>query len=143
MRLVLVATVNFQRSEADNLNAVLKAHPHIELGRNDVVMMISMDKSQMVFAFRKDTIDVSEYGKRRGQADVYNTRRVRLSRSTWDWRMLSEYAADARIELDGVKPFIERFPKLRDEENTINLNSKMARKLKAEAKAANRLKSVA
>lgn len=130
MRLKLMATVNFQRSEADNLNAVLKRHPDMVLGPNDVVLMISMDKSQMVFMFRKDTIDVSEYGKRRGEADVYNSRRVRLSRSTWDWRMLQEYATKANIELDGIQPFEKHFPKLRHDDNTVNLNAKGARKMK-------------
>lgn len=131
MKLKLMATVNFQRSEADNFQAVMKKHPHVDLGPSDVVLMISMDKSQMVFMYRKQAIDVSEYGKRRGAADVYHSERIRLTRSTWDWRMLQNYAEQVGIALDGFRRFEEMFPKLRDEDNVVNLNAKGMRKVKA------------
>lgn len=129
-----MATVNFQRSEADNFQAVMKAHPHVELGANDVVLMISMDKSQMVFMYRKQEIDVSEYGKRRGAATIYHSERLRLSRSTWDWKMLRNYGEAVGIELDGFRRFEEQFPKLRDEANVIKLSARGARKAKAAGK---------
>lgn len=131
MKLKLMATVNFQRSEADNFQAVMKKHPHVELGPNDVVLMISMDRSQMVFMYRKQQMNVSDYGKRRGEADVYHSERLRLSRSTWDWKMLANYGDQVGIQIDGFRRFEEMFPKLRDEDNIINLNAKGMRKVKA------------
>lgn len=124
MRLKLIVSVNFQRTEAANLQAVLKAHPELELGSNDVVLMVSLDKSQMVFMYRRQEIDLTQYGKRQGVADVYHSERVRLSRSTWDHRMLQDYAQQARIELDGFRKFEEIYASLREPENVINVKAK-------------------
>lgn len=136
MKLKLMATVNFQRSEADNFQAVMKKNPGIDLGPNDVVLMVSMAKDQMVFMYRKTEIDVSQYGRRRGAATVYHSERVRLDRSSWDWRMLQNYAEQVGIHLDGFRRYEELFPKLRDDSNIVNLNAKGARKIKAAAKGA-------
>lgn len=136
MKLVAMATVNFQRTEAENFNAVCKKFPHIlPMGPNDVVLMVSMARDQMVFAFRKDEIEVSKYGARRGFANVYNTRRVRLDRSSWSHKMLQDYAARAHIELDNFQRLEEQFAHLKEKESTVNVPAKGARKIKAASKS--------
>jgi hypothetical protein len=113
MRLKLIAMANFQYSEADNFNAVMKKHPHITLGPDDVVVLFSQSKNQIVFMYRTTELDFSQrpseddtgFGRRKGKATVYNSKRLRLSRSTWDVMMLQNYANEVGIELDGLKRF--------------------------------------
>lgn len=131
MKLKLMATVNFQRTEAENFLAVMKANPHVVLSTNDVVLMVSMAKDQMVFMHPRKEIDVSKYGHRRGMAHLYHSERVRLDRSSFDWRMLQEYAEEAGLVLDGFKKLAEQYPKLRDESNIVNVPIRRKTKLGA------------
>lgn len=122
MRLKLIVSVNFQRSEAENFQAVMKKHPHLDLGPNEVVCMVSLARNQMVFMYRREEVELVGYGQRRGTADLYRSERLRLSRSTWDHRMLQNYANQLGIQLDGFRRFEEIFPHLKEAENVININ---------------------
>ena len=119
MKLKLIVTVNFQRTEAENFKAAMKKHPDLVLGPDDVVCMISMARDQIVFMHRLKEIDVSQYGRRRGTANMYHSERLRIDRSTFAPAMLQNYANDAGITLDGFRRFEDIYPNLAEKENII------------------------
>ena len=119
MKLRLIVTVNFQRTEAENFKAAMKKHPDLVLGPDDVVCMISMARDQLVFMYRTREIDVSQYGKRRGAANMYRSERLRIDRSTFAPAMIQNYANDAGITLDGFRRFEEIYPNLAEKENIV------------------------
>lgn len=133
MRLKLIKTVNFQRTEAENLNAILKMHPDITLGHDDVVVMVSLSKTQLVFAYRTKEIDVSQYGARRGAAKVYHTERLRLDRSTFNPQMIQNYANEVGIMLEGFRRLEEQWASLKEKEHVVDLNAMRARREKQAA----------
>lgn len=137
MKLRLIKTVNFQRSEAENFSAIMKLHPDIVLGPDDVVCMMSMNRSQLVFMHRTKEVDVSKYGRRRGTANLYNSLRWRIDRSTFEPLMLQDYAHAVGIHLDGWRTFKDMFPNLREKGNVLDLNARrVSRKLVSVRKAA-------
>lgn len=133
MRLKLIVTVNFQRTEAENFHAAMKRNPGLELGPQDVVCMVSLSRQQIVFMYRKETIDVSGYGLRKGTADVFHSERLRLSRSTFEPKMIQNYANQIGIVLDGFRRFEDIYASLGEKENVVDINR--ARKAKGEKKA--------
>lgn len=106
MRLKLIAHVNFQYSEAENFQLVMKKHRDMHLGPGDVLCMLSQSEGQMVFMYRPTEMELTGYGARKGTATVYRSLRLRLDRSKWDWRnMLQNYANDVGIHLEGLSRF--------------------------------------
>lgn len=108
MRLRFVQTCSFVRNELTNFMEVLAKHPEFsrdgiaKLKRDDVVLLISKMGNQLVFLHGFDFIERS--GKK--QHTVLRSLKLRLSgRGTWDPLMLSEYAKDVGIKLDGIKAF--------------------------------------
>lgn len=140
MRLKLIVTVNFQRTESENFHAAMKRNPGLELGPSDVVVMVSLSRQQIVFMYRKQTIELHGYGLRKGSADVYHSERLRLSRSTFNPQMIQNYANQVGLELDGFRRFEEIYESLAEKENVVDINR--ARKPKGEKKAPRKLMAV-
>lgn len=104
MRLRHMETVDFRINEAENFNAILKKYK-LQLGPDDVVLMMSQSRNQLVFMHRNKILDLSKFGKRQGEATVYHSQRLRLSNSTWDALMLQNYANKVGIQLDYLRRF--------------------------------------
>jgi hypothetical protein len=101
MRIRLIEAVSFRYSEDTNLRAVLKKHP-LKLSKNDVVVLVSKTGNQIVFCIGIEAIGI---GPKRVRIEVTDTRRLRLSRGTWNPTMLVNYAESAGLAIEGLKRF--------------------------------------
>ena len=102
MRLKLVREVDFRKNEATNWAAEVVKRQQLAMKPNDVVCFFSQTRNQVLFVWRPDEIKI---GKRRIEATVYRSQRLRLSNGTWDVLMLQDYAEKCGIHLDGIRRF--------------------------------------
>lgn len=107
MRLKLIVHVNFQQTEAENFKAALKEHKIAGLAAGEVVLMVSLSETQLVFMYRPSEMDMSQYGGRKGTATVFHSERLRLSRSTFSTLMIQNYAREAGLNIDGLRTLEE------------------------------------
>lgn len=107
MRLMLIASVNFQKSEYTNLLHALKRLKKVKLKDDDVVCFISQSAKQIVFVWRPNSV---MNGKQR---EVIRSQRLRLPNGgTWTPTMLAEYAEQIGLKLNGIKRFAEHYTNL-------------------------------
>jgi len=104
-RLVLIGHCDFRCSEWTNLNRVLKKNK-LELGKQDVVAMVSGNGKQIVFAYAHDSFRYEDYRGAVKPAGVVQSVKYRLTGGgTWSPDMLATYAESVGIDLIGLKRF--------------------------------------
>jgi hypothetical protein len=108
MRLRLVSTADFRKSEHTNFTALAGKHA-IKLGKHDVVAFWSQSKNQLVFVYATDEVEVRPGIKKK----VLRSERLRLENGqSWNPLMLANYASQVGIKLDGLKTFEDHYAKL-------------------------------
>ena len=109
MRLRMVATMPFSRSEATNFDSIRTQLKGLKLDRNDVVAFVSMTGNQVLFVYNPGEILIRP-GLRH---EVLRSVRLRLrGRQEWNPLMLVNYAAEVGIQLEGLKKFEDHYAKL-------------------------------
>lgn len=109
MRLRMVATMSFARSEATNFDSIRAQLKGKRLDPNDVVAFVSLTGNQILFVYHPGEIQVRP-GIRH---EVLRSVRLRLrGRHAWHPLMLANYAAEVGIRLDGLKRFEEHYAQL-------------------------------
>lgn len=104
MRLRLVVTVDFRKSELTHLRDLQRLRPHLfdvkhGLRREDVILLVSTTGNQLVFVHNFD---------HETKPPVVRSVRLRLTTQTpWNPLMLAEYARRVGLRLEGVKAFEE------------------------------------
>lgn len=112
MRLRLVQTVHFGKSELTNFLAVLAKHPEFtndksaaKLKADDVVLLVSMTGNQLVFLHGFDTFE---------EKRVLRSTRLRISGgASWNPLMLVNYAKEVGLNITGIKAFEDHVRALR------------------------------
>jgi hypothetical protein len=112
LRLRLIRTVTFARSEATNYDTYKGELRGVKLGREDVVLFMSLTQNQVAFVYAPHSIETSP-----GRfTEVLRSARFRLrGRAGWNPLMIANYASEVGIKLDGLKRFEEHYDKLRRE----------------------------
>lgn len=109
MRLRLVTTCNFQRSELTNFLTVLEKHPELADGKiklrlEDVVLLVSKTGNQLVFLHGFESFldeDVKKIERK-----VLRSTKFRLpNKQSWNPLMLVNYAKTVGIALTGLKEY--------------------------------------
>ncbi len=112
VRLRRVARGDFRTSEHTML---MSLQPHErKLRGNDCVCFISGTGNQVVFVYAMksagETRATSKYEAR--PIEIVTSVRLRLTAGSWNPLMLQNYAADAGLELEGLKRFEEHYSNL-------------------------------
>lgn len=108
MRLKAVEIVDFRLSEWTNFVEWQKTNPEIELGKDDVVCFLSLQKTQVVFVsalIRGET----DQGK---ECTLLPSRRLRIQGGGWSPFMIKNYADEVGIELQGLKRLEDHYAHL-------------------------------
>lgn len=101
MRLAYIAEVDFRSSELHNFTRIKDAP---KLGPNDVVLLISLSRTQLCFVHGFTDLDENRR--------VLRSERLRLTSGTWNPLMLVDYAERVGLKLEGLKRFNEYYKKL-------------------------------
>lgn len=117
MRLRIVHTCHFGKSELNNFLEVLAKHPELgaekskyKLAADDVVLLVSKMGDQLVFVHGFDNFTHADKDWR-----VLRTRRLRIGKGgRWNPLMLADYAKRINIPLHGLTLFEEHIKKLLD-----------------------------
>lgn len=104
IRLKAVALdVDFRQSELTNYKDFVK-RTGVELARKgEAILLVSGSENQLVFVLSMSDI-TSTHGT---ECSVLDTRRLRLTRSTWNPLMLQNYANERGLHLEGFRRFEE------------------------------------
>lgn len=109
MRLRLIRSVTFGRSEDTNYEAVKSGLRGIKLDRYDVVLLVSKTESQVMFVYQPTEIELRPGRK----SEVLRSIRLRLrGKGAWNPYMIANYAEEVGIKLEGIKTFQEHYEKL-------------------------------
>lgn len=106
MRLKFIQHVDFRKSEKTNFLMLQKAGSLPNLGKNDVILLVSKSENQAVFVYNIDNFNVRV--SRRGKEKTINicrSERFRIEGCRWDPRMISFYADKVGIKIDGLKRY--------------------------------------
>ncbi len=100
--------VDFRKNEVTNYNAFAKSKKFPgELKPNEAFLFISKSGNQLMWV-----LNVIEFDNERGRTiEIFDTRRWRILRSTWDPYMLQNYANEVGIHLVGFRRFEEVYSK--------------------------------
>lgn len=103
MRLMHIETVDFRLSEATNYILLLDRYPNLsKLGANDVVLLRSRSGDQLVFLHGFQYVSDGVKSPR----IMLRSEKLRLmDKETWNPLMLSDYAEQVGIRLDGIRKF--------------------------------------
>jgi hypothetical protein len=110
MRLRHIVSVSFNKSELTNYKEFLLQNPGLELKNQDVILLISKSRDQLVFVYGFDALNKNQ---------ILFTSRMRImtasgGKGVWNPLMLKNYAKDQGITLDGLKKFEEYYKQLRE-----------------------------
>lgn len=109
MRLKYIETCSFHKSEMTNFFELSKKN-RWKLSAGEVVLLISKGGDQLVFIYAAD--EAIKDGVER-PLKLLRSERLRLTHGgTWDPIMLSEYAEEAGIKLDGIHRFDDYYKAL-------------------------------
>jgi|SaaInlStandDraft_3_1057020.scaffolds.fasta_scaffold43960_2 hypothetical protein len=102
LRLKGIIMCSFARSEATNLNLFRQmGHYPGDLKKGEAFLFISKMGNQVIFIFRSP---IQFEGTQR-DIEVVDSRRLRLSSSSWNPHMLQNYANEIGLHLVGIKTF--------------------------------------
>jgi len=112
MRLRHIVSVSFNKSELTNYKEFLLQNPGAStvLKGNDVILLISKSRDQLVFVYGFDALDKNQ---------ILFTSRMRIltakgGKGVWNPLMLKNYAEEQGIDLEGLKKFEEYYAQLRE-----------------------------
>jgi hypothetical protein len=92
MRFKMFEKVSFRLSERTSYDLIARRKLSFSQRHDEVVVLLSQSEDQLVF--------VSGYVPLDGGAKVLSSRRLRLTKGTWDVLRLKEYAELVGLEID-------------------------------------------
>lgn len=100
-----IAHADFRKSERTNYLELKKARKLPKLGKNDVVLLVSMTENQCVFVYGFDTFDTEGTDGKERHVEICRSERFRIKGTTWNPLMIRNYAEWAGLKIDGLKRF--------------------------------------
>lgn len=97
MKFKTLEKVSFRLSEKTSFDHIVKLGSRFSLRHDEVVVLLSQTEDQLTF--------VSGYTPLTDGAKTLTSRRLRLTKGTWDVFRLKEYAAKADLKIDDWSVF--------------------------------------
>ncbi len=92
MKFKMLEKVSFRLSEQTSFDHIVKQSLRFSLRHDEVVVLLSQTEDQLIF--------VSGYMRLEDGAKVLTSRRLRLTKGTWDVLRLKEYARAVGLRVD-------------------------------------------
>lgn len=105
MKFKMLEKVSFRLSEQTSFDYIAKQRLRFSLRHDEVVVLLSQTENQLIF--------VSGYTPLEDGAKVLTSRRLRLTKGTWDVLRLKEYARLAGLRIDDWSVFEKSMRKAR------------------------------
>jgi len=105
LRLKLISEADFRKSEETNFLELQKAGKLPKLKKGEGILLISKGRNQIVFVEKIDEFEVETSSGRIVKARVVPSQRFRIRGTTWDGKMLQNYAERAGFKIPGIKRF--------------------------------------
>lgn len=105
MRLKYIAHADFRKSERTNFLELKKLKKLPALGKEDVVLLVSLSENQCVFVYGFVSYDTECVDGRERHVEICRSERLRITGSRWNPLMIRNYAERVGISIDGLKRF--------------------------------------